>query len=451
MFRRSLVIAGLAALAVGVVSDSALAQFYRGKTITMIINYPAGGPSDIEGRIIAQHLPAHIPGKPTIVIRNVGGAGGVIGTNQLGEAAPNGETIGFFTLDIIAQLLSNPALRVNYADFVMIAGVENPLVAYARRDIPPGLKVATDIMKTKDFKALSLNVQNSNTINQALSLDLLGLKYQAVPAFRGLKEVETAILQNEGQFANTSLPGWRGSIEGSMGNIVLPLWQIAARAQGRQLSAQPGASRFADVRGVLRLGERRQEAIGLLVRGAARQQRPAGRDVPHRPDAAEVHPRSGDDHARRLRRPVEGPRFHPRLCQHREDHPDPASPARRRRTSSARSPASSPRSRPSCSTTATSWSNSRRARMRGKERLQARGITARHAALRADAVDADVAPGGGEAGRVALRVVMVDQAEIKLGLGAELQSLERREIGVVGAPLGHRHVKELDRDARSSR
>ena len=105
MFRRSLVIAGLAALAVGVVSDSALAQFYRGKTITMIINYPAGGPTDIEGRIVAQHLPAHIAGKPTIVIKNVGGAGGVIGTNQLAEAAPNGETIGFFTIDVVAQLL----------------------------------------------------------------------------------------------------------------------------------------------------------------------------------------------------------------------------------------------------------------------------------------------------------------------------------------------------------
>jgi tripartite-type tricarboxylate transporter receptor subunit TctC len=239
MIRRSLVIAGLAALALGAVNDAALAQFYKGKTITMIINYPAGGPSDIEGRIIAQHLPAHLPGKPTIVIKNVGGAGGVIGTNQLGEAAPNGETMGFFTLDIIAQLLSNPALRVNYADFVMIAGVENPLVAYARKDIPPGLKVATDIMKTKDFKALSLNVQNSNTLNQALSLDLLGLKYQAVPAFRGLKEVETAILQNEGQFANTSLPGWRGSIESSMGNIVMPLWQIAARAKDGSYPRSP--------------------------------------------------------------------------------------------------------------------------------------------------------------------------------------------------------------------
>jgi len=259
MIRRSLVIAGLAALALGAVNDAALAQFYKGKTITMIINYPAGGPSDIEGRIIAQHLPAHLPGKPTIIIKNVGGAGGVIGTNQLGEAAPNGETMGFFTLDIIAQLLSNPALRVNYADFVMIAGVENPLVAYARKDIPPGLKVATDIMKTKDFKALSLNVQNSNTLNQALSLDLLGLKYQAVPAFRGLKEVETAILQNEGQFANTSLPGWTASVEPTMGDLVLPLWQLAPRGKDGSYPrspALPGLPTFEEFYATVKGGQR---------------------------------------------------------------------------------------------------------------------------------------------------------------------------------------------------
>jgi tripartite-type tricarboxylate transporter receptor subunit TctC len=167
MTRTIVLIAGLIAL--GSFSDVALAQFYRGKTVTMIINYPAGGPTDIEGRIIAQHLPTHIPGKPTIVIKNVGGAGGVIGTNQLADATPNGDTIGFFTLDIIAQLVGNPALKVNYADFVMIAGVENPLVAYIRKDTPPGLKVATDI--------------------------------------------------------------WRGSVEPTMGSIVMPLWQIAARGK----------------------------------------------------------------------------------------------------------------------------------------------------------------------------------------------------------------------------
>ena len=232
MTRRMLIIAGLVAIAAAAFSETALAQFYKGKTITMIVNYPAGGPTDIEGRIIAQHLPAHIPGKPTIVIKNVGGAGGLIGSNQLGEiATANGETIGFFTLDIIAQLVGNPALRINYTDFVLIAGVEAPLVVYMRKDTPPGLNVATDIMKVKEFKALSLNAKNSNTINQALSLDLLGLKYQPVPAYRGLKEVETAILQNIGQLANTSLSGWRGSVEPTMGDIVIPLWQLAPRGK----------------------------------------------------------------------------------------------------------------------------------------------------------------------------------------------------------------------------
>jgi tripartite-type tricarboxylate transporter receptor subunit TctC len=218
----------LAVLIVGF-SQSAFAQFYKGKTITMIINYPAGGPSDIEGRIVAHHLPGHLAGKPNIVIKNVGGAGGVIGANQLGEAQPNGETVGFFTLDVIAQIVGNPAIRVSYSDFLLIAGLENPMVVYARKDTPPGLHVASDIMRAQDFKALSLNVQNSNTVNLALMLDLLELKYQAVPAYRGLKEVETAILQNLGQMAGTSLPGWTGSIAPTMSDIVLPLWHLSPR------------------------------------------------------------------------------------------------------------------------------------------------------------------------------------------------------------------------------
>src|SRR5262245_47835085 len=97
MPRGALTAAVLAVLAIAL-PGSAMAQFYKGKTITMIVNYPAGGPTDIEGRIVAQHLPAHVPGNPTVVVRNVGGAGGLIGSNQLGEASPNGETIGFFTL-----------------------------------------------------------------------------------------------------------------------------------------------------------------------------------------------------------------------------------------------------------------------------------------------------------------------------------------------------------------
>lgn len=232
MSRTMLVALGLIALA-AITPNSAAAQFYKGKTITMIVNYPAGGPTDLEGRIVAQHLPAYIPGNPTIVVKDVGGAGGLIGSNQLGEAAPNGQTIGFFTLDVPSQLLGRPELKTSYSDFVFVAGVESPLVVYMRRDTPPGINVATDLMKTKNFKALSLNAENTNTINMMLSLDLLGVKYEPVPAYRGLKEVETAILQDIGQMANTSLSGWTGSIEPTMGDIVLPLWQLSPRKDGR--------------------------------------------------------------------------------------------------------------------------------------------------------------------------------------------------------------------------
>ena len=208
------------------------AQSFKGKTITMIVNYAAGGPTDIEGRIVAQHLPEHIPGNPAIVVKNVGGAGGLIGSNQLGEAAPNGDTFGFFTLSMNDEILGNSAMRTRYSKFVLIAGVESPLVVYMRKDTPPGINTATDLMKARDdIKVLSLNAQSTNTLNMALALDLLGIKRQAVPAYRGLKDVETAILQNIGQMANSSLSGWSGSVEPTMGHLVIPLWQLSPRAK----------------------------------------------------------------------------------------------------------------------------------------------------------------------------------------------------------------------------
>ena len=205
------------------------AQYYKGKTITMIVNYPPGGPTDIEGRIVAQHLPDHVPGHPVIVVKNVGGGAGLLGSNQLGDATPNGDTMGFMTLDIMAELLGNPSVRTSFSDFVLLAGVESPLVVYVRKDTPPGINVPADLMKAKDFKALSLNAQNINSVNQEISLDLLGIKYEPIPAYRGLKEVETAILQNTGQMANTSLSGWIGSAEPALQGVVIPMWQLAPR------------------------------------------------------------------------------------------------------------------------------------------------------------------------------------------------------------------------------
>jgi len=235
-------VSAVAMAAASLMAGGASAQFYKGKTITMIINYPAGGPTDIEGRIVARHLPKHVPGKPRIIVKNLGGGGGMIGTNYLGEVAkPDGMTIGFFTWNVIAGILGDPGLRVKYTDFELVAGVQNPLVFYIRKDTPPGIKSPLDIMKAKGFKALSLDTQNTNTIHQTLALDILGVDYKAVPGYRGLKDVQTAILQNEGQLANTSLPGWTASIMPTMGKkgIVIPLWQLNTAGPGGVISRSP--------------------------------------------------------------------------------------------------------------------------------------------------------------------------------------------------------------------
>jgi len=245
MSRGMLIAAAVAACAA--LPQGAAAQFHKAKTITMIVNYPAGGPTDIEGRIVALHLPDHLPGHPTVVVKNIGGGSGLLGANVLGDAAANGETIGFLTAQMVQFILGDPGIRTHLSDFVFVGGVASPQVTYVRRDTPPGINVGADLIRAKDFKALSLNASSENTLSQTLALDMLGLEYQPVPAYIGLKEVETAILQNVGQVANSSLSGWSGSVEPAMGGLVIPLWQLTPRdAEGayKRSRALPGVPTF---------------------------------------------------------------------------------------------------------------------------------------------------------------------------------------------------------------
>jgi len=231
---------GLAAAAAMAFCGTAQAQFYKGKTVTMLINYGAGGPTDIEGRIVARHLAKHIPGRPTVIVKNMGGGGGMIATNFLGEVArKDGLTFGFFTWNVLAGMIGDPGLRVKYDKFPFIAGIANPVVLYARKDTPPGLKSGDDLMRAGGFKACSLTARNTNTIQQALTLDMLGLKYKPVPGYRGLKAVEAAVLKGECQLANSSLPGWKGSIIATMGKDVVPVFQLVAPGEDGVIRRAP--------------------------------------------------------------------------------------------------------------------------------------------------------------------------------------------------------------------
>src|SRR5215475_8864243 len=95
MSKRTLAVSAAIVLA----ATPASAQFYKGKTLTLLVNYGAGGNADTEARVYARHLPKHIPGQPTVIIRNVAGAGGSTAMNQLGlgvGSTNDGLTVGYF-------------------------------------------------------------------------------------------------------------------------------------------------------------------------------------------------------------------------------------------------------------------------------------------------------------------------------------------------------------------
>ena len=85
----------LAAAATFGIAASAMAQAYPSRPITIIVPFGAGGPSDTLTRILAERMRASL-GQP-VIIENVGGASGRIGTGRVAHAAPDGYTLGHGT------------------------------------------------------------------------------------------------------------------------------------------------------------------------------------------------------------------------------------------------------------------------------------------------------------------------------------------------------------------
>ena len=95
------------------------APFYEDKTIRIMVGVSAGGGFDNEARILARHMPKYIPGKPTIIVENVTGAGGLICANQLYKlAAPDGLTLGHFNGGFLfAQVMEQPGIEFDARKF----------------------------------------------------------------------------------------------------------------------------------------------------------------------------------------------------------------------------------------------------------------------------------------------------------------------------------------------
>jgi len=127
------------------------APFYQGKVIKIIEGHEPGGGYDRVARLVAKHLPKHIPGKPTILVENVPGASSIIAANQLYNLAkPDGLTIGLVDRGLpVAQLLKVEGVKFDVTKFAWIgsAAVEGTVLCI-RSDLP--YKTFEEMRKTKD-------------------------------------------------------------------------------------------------------------------------------------------------------------------------------------------------------------------------------------------------------------------------------------------------------------
>lgn len=207
----------------------AFGSFYDGKTLTIVGNYPAGGANDIEARIIGKHLGKHLGEDVQVIVKAMPGGGGNIASNFLGESAEkDGMTLGFFTWNPIDQIIDAPGLRVDYSDFDYIAGIAHPTIFYARKDLGDGLASPLDIVNAKDCKAGTYSPTIHQTVRTRLVVDLLEIDCQVVTGYKGGGGVNTAMLQDEVQLSNISIPGYRGAVVPTLvePGLVIPLFSF---------------------------------------------------------------------------------------------------------------------------------------------------------------------------------------------------------------------------------
>jgi len=232
---------------------AAQAPFYQGKTVTFFINFSAGGPTDIEGRIVARHLARFIPGNPTILVQNMSGGGGVTGINYLGEVAKHdGLTLGYFTGPYNHQMMKSPTLRVDLMKVPFIASVQGVTVCYIRSDVAPGIKKPTDIAKAERFRAGGLSFDSNKDLRFRLAFDVLGVKYDYVTGYNSSNDARLAVQRNEIQYHDENIPGYRGAVEPQLvkPGIVTPLYYhdvIAPDGSMRKSPDFPELNSFTEV------------------------------------------------------------------------------------------------------------------------------------------------------------------------------------------------------------
>jgi tripartite-type tricarboxylate transporter receptor subunit TctC len=221
--------------ACGILGAAAQEPYYKGKRLTVLINFAAGGPTDIEGRLFAKYLARHIPGRPNVIVQNMDGAGGVIGAQFVGEVAPkDGTVMGYFAGTSWVYVSDPERWRVDFKAYEFIAYQPGTTVHFVRTDVAPGLKTPADIVKAQGLVAGGLSIDTSKDLRLRMGLDMLGVPFKYVTGYRSSAPARVALQRGEINMFSESPPSYRALVVPALvdNGQVIPVWWDDVQAEG---------------------------------------------------------------------------------------------------------------------------------------------------------------------------------------------------------------------------
>jgi tripartite-type tricarboxylate transporter receptor subunit TctC len=223
--------------------DAPAQDFYAGKSLTVIAGFPPGGGVDGEMRILTRYLVRYIPGHPSIVSRNMPGAGGLVLANHLyNSAAADGLTLGMPGRSgfLLSNVVPQPNINYDLARFSYVGSAgsaANALWLHQRT----GVTSLAELRRSKKEIVIgALNARSENAIAPRVLASFEGWPLKVVTGYPGFNEVLIALERGEvdGLFSH------EGSVANSRPDLIA---SGAVKAIVQSHDAFPGIPVLADV------------------------------------------------------------------------------------------------------------------------------------------------------------------------------------------------------------
>lgn len=216
-------------------SADPVADFFRERQVSWIVSYGPGGSYGLYAQLAARHLPKHLPGKPTIVVQFMPGAGGITATNHLYNLAPkDGSVIATVTKDLaLEQALRPKEVRYDARRFGWVGTFAEYIAVFAVWT-DSGIRTIADTRQRETILATSGRGHQGSQLAVALN-EYAGTKFKLVAGYRGAADMNVAMERGE---AHARITSW-SDFKSQQGD-----WLKTSKAA---IVAQGGAKRQPDL------------------------------------------------------------------------------------------------------------------------------------------------------------------------------------------------------------